>query len=168
MVSTLYSLSLRTLTWTLLWPPASSEPTDSSDPPPHPSDHHPDGPVPRYFHSAEAWGNKILVFGGEGYSTLGEGENVDAVPLRTLSDLCVWDTDKNSWEFPEPTCAEGVEPPAPRYAHLGAVSSFLEPASSDFATVPSASREKSRLIIMGGQDIRNTCQSLSFGHTATL
>ncbi|KAM0749811.1 hypothetical protein T439DRAFT_290018 [Meredithblackwellia eburnea MCA 4105] len=132
MVSTLYTLSLRTLTWTLLWPPTVSE-ANGVPPPSTPA-----GPDPRYFHSAEAWGNKIVVFGGEGYSAVAEGESVDNVPLRTLGDICIWDTEKNEWDLRQPTCAEGVDPPAPRYAHLG------------------PPQEKSLLIIMGGQDIRNT------------
>lgn len=161
MVSTLYSLSLRTLVWTLLWPPPAAA-TDGT--PAGAANTHPNGPVPRYFHSAEAWGNKIVVFGGEGYAIVAEGGSPDTVPLRTLGDVCIWDTEKNAWEFPELTCAEGLEPPAPRYAHLGVVSSFLPPPTPEFHVGSTArtDREQSLLIVMGGQDIRNTCEQVFF------
>lgn len=145
MVSTLYSLSLRTLEWRLLWPPA--EPTTSDEAPPI-------GPAARYFHSAEAWGSKIIVFGGEGYAETeggaaeAEGDEEEQAPLCTLGDLCIWDTETGKWEFPEAECDEGVELPAPRYAHLAAVSSV----------VGEGGKEQSVMLLMGGQDIRNTCE----------
>ncbi|KAI5477773.1 regulatory protein Ral2 [Pseudohyphozyma bogoriensis] len=169
MVSTLYRLSLVTLTWTRLWPPPSSTFTDSTDPSPpptatpssepslHPPNEHPGGPVPRYFHSAEAWGNKIVIFGGEGYAPLQDGETIDQVPLITLGDVIVWDTVEGKWEFPEVGCEEGVERPEPRYAHLGVVSSFVEEGKGVLASEEESRwRERSLLIILGGQDIKNT------------
>lgn len=158
MVSTLYSLSLRTLEWQLLWPPTTTSTAEASTPAPV-------GPAARYFHSAEAWGHKIVIFGGEGYAESegggtadgqGEGEGgdeeeeEDQAPLCTLGDLCIWDTEKRTWEFPSPECEEGVEPPAPRYAHLGVVSTVVDEKEV----------EKSVMLLMGGQDIRNTCEWL--------
>lgn len=149
MIASLYSLSLRTLQWRLLWPPP---PSSSSEERATPT---PTGPAPRYFHSCEAWGTKLVIFGGEGYaeseSGAGDGgaDDEELAPLCTLGDLCIWDTQTNSWEFPLPECDEGVEPPAPRYAHLGVVSTVIEGGS-----------EKSAMLLMGGQDIRNTCECL--------
>ncbi|GAA5966010.1 hypothetical protein JCM21900_004922 [Sporobolomyces salmonicolor] len=56
MVSTLYSLDLRTLVWTKLWPKAEAERAGASGE---------EGPSPRYFHSAETWEDKLLLFGGQ-------------------------------------------------------------------------------------------------------
>lgn len=150
MVSTLYSLSLRTLTWTLLWPPPpSSSPSVV-------------GPAPRYFHSAEAWGSKIIIAFGEGYAP-NEGESDDPAPLCTLDDVCIWDTENGGWEFPELRCAEGVEPPAPRYAHLAVVQQWEDVRGLEEDRVE---REKSVMVIVGGQDVRNTCE-LSVGSLET-
>jgi hypothetical protein len=132
MVSTLYSLSLRTLTWTLLSPLPGSSSTV---------------PAPRYFHSAEAWGSKIVIFGGEGY---GPEDGVDGAPLCTLGDVCIWDTVKSEWTFPEIVCVEGVEAPAPRYAHLAVVQTFVDEAKGG--------ADSSVMVFIGGQDVRNTCK----------
>lgn len=138
MVSNLYSLSLRTLTWTLLSPlPTSSNPS-------------PQVPAPRYFHSAEAWGDKIVIFGGEGYGPPEEG--MDGAPLCTLGDVCIWDTVEGEWSFPAMACGEGVEVPAPRYAHLAVVQTFVDEQKGV---------ESSVMVIIGGQDVRNTCESLA-------
>ncbi|GAA5864561.1 hypothetical protein JCM8547_005580 [Rhodosporidiobolus lusitaniae] len=168
MVSTLYRLDLRTLVWTCLWstpssptsptaaapetPTASSSSASPSSSPLASSN----APQARYFHSACAWGDKLVIFGGEGYEpTPSEsssspsapvGEDGAPVPaLRTLDDLCIWDTKEGRWVESETKCKEGVERPAPRYAHLGVVTSAL-----------TEGREKSVMLIMGGQDIRNT------------
>lgn len=156
MVSTLYCLSLRTLTWTVLWPPPADEASTST----HDRDETlKDGPAPRYFHSAEAWGKKIVIFGGEGYSFVGADEDLDAAPLCTLDDLCIWDTENKVWEFPRTSCAEGVERPAPRYAHLGVITSFSNypfTSSAPFRPIDIEKDETSLLIILGGQDINNS------------
>lgn len=150
MISSLYSLSLRTLEWRLLWPSPSASTSVAAGTPALPSI----GPAPRYFHSCEAWGNKLVIFGGEGYAESQNGaaeggdEDDEPAPLCTLGDLCIWDTTTNTWEFPTPECDEGVEPPAPRYAHLGAVSTIVDPDGA----------EKGVMLLMGGQDIRNTCE----------
>lgn len=151
MVSTLYSLNLNTLAWTNLTPPTSSL-----------------SPSPRYFHSAEAWGNKIIIFGGEGYATSSAnsqglqviGTTVDptASPLCTLGDLWIWDTIKGEWENPEPACIEGVEKPEGRYAHLSIVNSSYSDQRRGTGGLfgGEVEKESSTLTIIGGQDLANT------------
>lgn len=144
MVNSLYALSLHTLTWTLLWPSPSSSSSTA-------------GPAPRYFHSAEAWGSKVIVFGGEGYLP-NERETDDPTPLCTLDDVCIWDTEKGVWEVPELGCAEGVERPAARYAHLAVVQRWGQEKGLVESGVE---RERSVMVIIGGQDVRNTCRSFA-------
>ncbi|GAA6019966.1 hypothetical protein JCM10207_003352 [Rhodosporidiobolus poonsookiae] len=159
MASTLYRLDLRTLAWTFLW---GSPPTPSSspgtEPPPLPLFPSSDatGPQARYFHSACAWGDKLVIFGGEGYEpttpggTVAAEDDPSAVPaLRTLDDVCIWDTKEGRWIESETKCRDGVERPAPRYAHLGAVTTTVVEDEG-------GRREKSVMLVMGGQDIRNT------------
>ena len=144
MVGTLYRLDLPSGEWTRLWPVEGGDAAAQ-------------GPQPRYFHSACAWGDKLVIFGGEGYggddAPAAEPPSSEADPahsLRTLGDVCVWDTVEGRWLDGETRCAEGVERPAARYAHLGAVTS-----------VAVEGRDKAVLVIMGGQDVRNTCASRS-------
>ena len=152
MVSTLYCLSLRTLIWTLL------SPTNSPSSPPNSLT-----PAPRYFHSADVWGKKLVIYGGEGYSPLPLEGATELSPLCTQGDICIWDTETNSWQLPEPNCAPGVEPPASRYAHLGVVSTYL-PSTTDASRTPFSTttvgegegKERSMLIIIGGQNLQNT------------
>lgn len=152
MVSTLYALNLNTLSWTNLTPPNSIP-----------------SPAPRYFHSAESWGNKIIIFGGEGYaasSSSSEGLEVSSStsidptssPLRTLGDLWIWDTIKGEWENPEPTCVEGVEKPEGRYAHLSIVNSSVSDLRRGTGGLfgGELEQERSTLTIIGGQDLANT------------
>ncbi|GAA5901105.1 hypothetical protein JCM6882_006118 [Rhodosporidiobolus microsporus] len=160
MVSTLYRLDLRTLAWTLL--SASSPPTSPSAPSSaDTASSAAEAPQARYFHSACAWGDKLVIFGGEGYepssptgeapsspATAGEAE-APAPSLRTLDDVCIWDTTEGRWLVAETKCKEGVERPAPRYAHLGAVTSAVMEEDG-------VRKEKSVLLVMGGQDLRNT------------
>ncbi|GAA5840143.1 hypothetical protein JCM9279_002290 [Rhodotorula babjevae] len=145
MVGTLYRLDLSTGEWTQLWPPQDGGAAAPAA----------QGPQPRYFHSACAWGSRLVVFGGEGYggdeapaSGAAEPPSSEADPahaLRTLGDVCVWDTVEARWLDGETRCAEGVERPAARYAHLGVVTS-----------VAVDGRDKALMVIMGGQDVRNT------------
>ncbi|GAA5820360.1 hypothetical protein JCM11251_005592 [Rhodosporidiobolus azoricus] len=157
MVSTLYRLDLRSLTWTLLSPSPSTAAAPSSPDSPSPAD----TPQARYFHSACAWGDKLVIFGGEGYeptspngdgpsSPSSGGDSSSAPSLRTLDDVCIWDTTKDRWMPAETKCKEGVERPAPRYAHLGAVTSAVVEEEGGVM------REKSVMLVMGGQDLRNT------------
>ncbi|KDE02970.1 hypothetical protein MVLG_06504 [Microbotryum lychnidis-dioicae p1A1 Lamole] len=176
MVDTLYSLSLRTLEWQLLWPPHRSTEngidftTENPDPNSptklkNVADVSNPGPAPRYFHSAEAWGKKLVVAFGEGYSSVpadseagskdtggsgAEGDSNDGFgELFTLGDVCIWDIEKKVWEMPEIKCAPGVEGPEARYAHLACITS-----------VGGGSKEtggdKQVMVIMGGQDVKNT------------
>ncbi|GAA5961620.1 hypothetical protein JCM21900_002827 [Sporobolomyces salmonicolor] len=164
MVSSLYSLDLRTLVWAQLWPPPSPSPSGESADPAAPVTPLPSfSPQARYFHSACAWGDKLVIFGGEGYgdppSSPSNADSDPAAPsssssaeqdppaLRTLDDLSIWDATKGCWlDIGEIKVAGGVEPPAPRYAHLGVVSNAVGEDGTD----------KSYMLVMGGQDIRNT------------
>ncbi|BGP16253.1 hypothetical protein JCM10213v2_004251 [Rhodosporidiobolus nylandii] len=156
MVSTLYRLDLSTLVWACLSTSPSQSPASSPETPTSATPTSGPAPQARYFHSACAWGDKLVIFGGEGYeesspsasSSSAGGE--DAAPaLRTLDDVCIWDTRENRWLSAETQCKEGVERPAPRYAHLGVVTSAVVEEEGQ-------KREKSVMLIMGGQDIRNT------------
>lgn len=159
MVSSLYSLNLTTLSWTLLWPPLS--PDSSSPPNSFNTTSVGPGPSPRYFHSAEAFGtSKIVFFGGESYQpTLPidpESDATEAAPvLLTLGDVFVWDTTKKEWEFPEVGCAEGVELPIKRYAHLASV---LTATNERRVGLEGVDRPDSNvMVVIGGQDVKNSC-----------
>lgn len=96
--------------------------------------------------------------------------------LQTLDDLHVYDTERAVWEeIGEVKLGEGVEEkPSPRYAHLGVVCTAWDGAGEfegqgeedgmiEKGRNGGGGKGKSRLMIMGGQDIKNTCQfSLSF------
>ncbi|GAA6059897.1 hypothetical protein JCM10212_005280 [Sporobolomyces blumeae] len=211
MVSTLYSLDLRTLEWVRLWPrpaptgaskregddPEASATTDGSS--------EPAGPQARYFHSACAWNDKLVIFGGEGYhvavppspspstasssialESSGASTRTDSSTqpaLETLDDLQMWDTVKREWveiDQDKIACKDGVERPKARYAHLGVVCTGVVDDDDDNDDTEAAkeektagdeqaqvevgetqgekrrNKEKSCLLIMGGQDIRNT------------
>ncbi|BGP40240.1 hypothetical protein JCM10449v2_004198 [Rhodotorula kratochvilovae] len=153
MVGTLYRLDLASGAWAQLWPPAAGEDEGANGA---------QGPQARYFHSACAWGDKLVIFGGEGYgadesasgssfaSTDATPETDPALALRTLDDVFVWDTAAGRWLDGETSCAEGVERPAARYAHLGVVT------SAAVADGEGEKREKAVMLVMGGQDIKNT------------
>jgi hypothetical protein len=149
MVNELRCLDLNTLVWEKLWP---LEGISESE-----------GPQPRYFHryaitgrlfspvltslldSADAWGSKLVIFGGMGQSPDQENqassptESASTAPdpnLSVLSDLLIYDTIAHTWASPQTGLRKGVEPPLPRYAHLSAISNEC-------------------LVILGGQDILN-------------
>ncbi|GAA6033989.1 hypothetical protein JCM8097_000636 [Rhodosporidiobolus ruineniae] len=164
MVSTLYKLDLRSLAWSQVWPPSSSSAGEADE----------DGPQARYFHSACAWGDKLVIFGGEGYedaplsppSSAGRnsltastaingstGTSETAPQLRTLADVCIWDTTEGRWLEAETKVAETVERPAPRYAHLGVATSAVVEEEVEGRR---EKRERSVMLVMGGQDVRNT------------
>ncbi|GEM11084.1 regulatory protein Ral2 [Rhodotorula toruloides] len=154
MVDTLFALDLRRLAWNKLWPPTSPSASSAK------------GPTPRYFHSAAAWEDKLVVFGGQRFvpssgTSKGDGH------LETLDELLVWDTKKQSWLFPNTAVRNGARRPTPRYAHLSVVSTVstepivLCPPSSSSSSSSSGSRQpsdtstSSRLVIIGGQDYEN-------------
>ncbi|KAJ2962716.1 hypothetical protein NQZ79_g2181 [Umbelopsis isabellina] len=112
MTNDLYVLDLETFIWSRFIPPPDSEPAPKS----------------RYFHSASVYQDKIVFFGGMGYSrTSTEG-------LCALDDVCWLDTETMEWHYIEslPTLFNA----RPRYAHLSTVSG-------------------NKLIIVGGQDLNN-------------
>lgn len=161
MVSTLYSLNLKTLVWTQSTPPIGS--SGSREIPP---------PQARYFHSACAWGEtKLVIFGGEGYHSSSSSTTTSsdtetsiteepAPALQTLDDLHIYNVEERKWEeVGQVKVRDGLERPKPRYAHLGVVCTGEEEVEIDGEV---RKREKSSLMIMGGQDIRNTCASLHF------
>lgn len=131
MVSSLHSLDLRTYEWYRAFP--TSDTTDS-------------GPRPRYFHSATAWDDKLVIFGGQALRA-----DVDAAEgsaqLKTLADIAIWDTTTRIWTIPTPALASGMLPPPPRYAHLAVVSEAFSGHDSSSAAA--------RLTIIGGQDDNN-------------
>jgi len=94
-------------------------------------------PPPLVGSSVTVIGDAAFVFGGR------------LVPSRTMVGT-LYRLDLPSGEWTRLWPAEGVERPAARYAHLGAVTS-----------VAVEGRDKAVLVIMGGQDVRNTCASRS-------
>ncbi|BGO95746.1 hypothetical protein NBRC10512_001582 [Rhodotorula toruloides] len=153
MVDTLYALDLRRLVWDKLWPPPSSAPPASK------------GPTPRYFHSAAAWEDKLVVFGGQRFvPALGSGAGNGEGHLETLDELIVWDTQERCWSFPSTAVRNGAKRPTPRYAHLSVVSTvstepiaLFPPSSSSLPASrrPSDAPTSSRLLVLGGQDYEN-------------
>ncbi|KAG6897756.1 hypothetical protein C0992_011425 [Termitomyces sp. T32_za158] len=96
----------------------------------------PDDDVPRarYFHSADAWNNKLIIFGGMS----NQPDSINPEDLCVLNDVRFFDITTRHWlpasqSIPVP---EQLSPRA-RYAHLSSVSA-------------------GRLFIIGGQDFNNT------------
>ncbi|GAA6020482.1 hypothetical protein JCM11491_001368 [Sporobolomyces phaffii] len=157
MVSTLYALDLRTLVWTRV-NPATSSPASSTSALPLVQ------PSPRYFHSAEAWGDKLVVFGGQSYvveeatppGSLSIEGGGGGGHLETLDELWIFDTVSQTWSSPLPTAKPGTALPIPRYAHLAVVATVSSeppvPGFEDRAPPPSTT---SRLVVIGGQDYQN-------------
>jgi len=95
------------------------------------------GPHPRYFHSAEAWGNKLVIFGGMGYaattpnpanpstdsSTPNHQPSESDLGLCVLDDLVIFDSISCTWSFPATSPAPHIAMPSPRYAHLSCLTS---------------------------------------------
>lgn len=150
MVNSLHALDLRSLAWTQLWPPCPGSTMFR-------------GPAPRYFHSAQAWGDKLVVFGGQtfvaGPGPASQGPSGADSPqggaggrLETLDELVIFDTKLRTWSFPSPSLASGVSRPSPRYAHLSVVTAVASRPSPGFRE---PSRHSSRLVVIGGQDYEN-------------
>ncbi|KAI9289567.1 hypothetical protein BC943DRAFT_314653 [Umbelopsis sp. AD052] len=112
MTNSLYILDLKTLEWTRHIPTPDNEKAAS----------------PRYFHSAEAYQNQIVFFGGMGYSR----ESVDG--LCVLDDVSVLDV--NTLEWSHHTIEKTLYSPRPRYAHLSSI-------------------VQNTLVVVGGQDMTN-------------
>lgn len=113
MTNSLYILDLNTLEWSRHIPTPDSEAAAN----------------PRYFHSAEAYQNQIIFFGGMGYSR----ESADG--LCVLDDVSVLDVKTLEWKHH--TIEKTLYSPRPRYAHL---SSIVE----------------NTLVVVGGQDMTNS------------
>ncbi|OCH85579.1 regulatory protein ral2 [Obba rivulosa] len=93
-------------------------------------------PQARYFHSADAWNNHLVVFGG--MSIRPHSDNPE--DLCVLNDVRLFDLTAKRWlPFPS-NSAEAASPnsltPNARYAHLSSVTA-------------------NRLFIIGGQDLNN-------------
>uniref|UniRef100_A0A0W0FUG0 Regulatory protein ral2 n=1 Tax=Moniliophthora roreri TaxID=221103 RepID=A0A0W0FUG0_MONRR len=118
MVSDLYAFDLETFVWEKI----QAFPED-------------DIPRPRYFHSADAWNNQLIIFGG--MSNQPDSPNPDE--LCVLNDVRFFDLTTRHWipasQFPAPVSETFV--PRARYAHLSSVTA-------------------DRLFIIGGQDFFNT------------
>ncbi|KAI9287466.1 hypothetical protein BC943DRAFT_274885 [Umbelopsis sp. AD052] len=112
MTNDMYILNLETLEWTRFIPPPGAERP----------------PRPRYFHSANAYDDQLVIFGGMGYSRSSEDG------LCALDDVCVFNVAKMEWRFG--SIAPTLYNARARYAHLSSVSGNL-------------------LVIVGGQDMNN-------------
>ncbi|KAL8292010.1 hypothetical protein RQP46_001476 [Phenoliferia psychrophenolica] len=140
--STLYALSLNTLTWELVVPPSPSNYISASS--------HPDlqEPTPRYFHSAAAWGDKIVFFGGEAFSSPSprsldreDASTPSSTSLQALSDVFLFDVHSRTWIFPSTTSLPGVSPPTPRFGSLAVIRP--DPLGDS-------------LYVIGGQEVQNS------------
>ncbi|GJN94458.1 hypothetical protein Rhopal_007538-T1 [Rhodotorula paludigena] len=144
MTNSVYALDLRSLAWTKLWPPAAV-PTSAT------AAVAAEGPAPRYFHSAQAWDDQLVIFGGQSYVAGSDGSG--GAHLETLNELVLFDTKRHTWSFPSPTCRPGTSAPSPRYAHLSQVTRVASRPPPGFAQDPPT--YSSRLVILGGQDAEN-------------
>ncbi|KAG0254597.1 hypothetical protein BG011_005645, partial [Mortierella polycephala] len=89
-------------------------------------------PIERYFHSANAYKNTIVIFGGMGPSgQVVEGQSHDLV---VFDDIKILDLDLLQWRHVR--IPSSPYAPKPRYAHLSSISG-------------------SKLVIIGGQNISN-------------
>ncbi|EPQ54558.1 galactose oxidase [Gloeophyllum trabeum ATCC 11539] len=115
MVADLYVFDLETFVWEKIAP-------------------YPDDGLPpaRYFHSADAWNNSLIIFGGMGISP--DSDNPE--DLCVLNDVRFFDLSSRRWSSPSVTAASENLIPKARYAHLSSVTS-------------------DRLFIIGGQDLAN-------------
>lgn len=118
MVSDIYMFDLETFHWERLPQP--------------PED---DIPQARYFHSADAWRNHLIIFGGMAIKP--QSDNPE--DLCVLNDVRLFDFTSGHWVPSSATSGESSPPsfvPNARYAHLSSVSA-------------------DRLFIIGGQDLAN-------------
>ncbi|EST10176.2 Kelch-type beta propeller [Kalmanozyma brasiliensis GHG001] len=130
MVNTLYILDLDEMRWSRLTPttkPSLGQTEASSE-----------QPRPRYFHSADLWQDKIVFFGGMGYSQ-GQPDPHTGEPaeeLCVLGELLAFDLSTQQWDYtldfasrrpatdndPSTSIQSETLQPAPRYAHLSSLS----------------------------------------------
>ncbi|KAI8361319.1 hypothetical protein B0O80DRAFT_380359, partial [Mortierella sp. GBAus27b] len=88
-------------------------------------------PTERYFHSANAYKNMVVIFGGMGPAAIAGEDQQDLV---VFSDINVLDLELLQWR--QVRIPSSSHAPKPRYAHLSSISG-------------------SKLVIIGGQDIAN-------------
>lgn len=198
MISDMYRLDLQTLVWEKILPANSSsnpkgkgralnsDRDPSHDAPPSPQDSPQldtclNSPRPRYFHSAEAWDDKLVIFGGMGYANnlvdhTQQPTSLDPAPdpevgLCVLDDVLVYDCTHRTWSFPVTSAAPNIAIPSPRYAHLSCLTSeagyagpLTEADYLDFAPTskskpqilkPNKRPQRNLLTLLGGQDISN-------------
>ncbi|KAF5353073.1 hypothetical protein D9758_008752 [Tetrapyrgos nigripes] len=113
--SDLYVFDLESLIWERIKPFSQGE-----------------APTPRYFHSADTWDNKLVIFGGMGDQPFSSSE------FCTLSDVRFFDLGTRRWLpiIQSSPSAPQVSIPQARYAHISSVIS-------------------NQLVIIGGQDLDN-------------
>ncbi|EPQ29632.1 uncharacterized protein PFL1_02851 [Pseudozyma flocculosa PF-1] len=148
MINHLYCLDLERMVWTRISPSSAAESSSSAsasvDSAAAASE-----PQPRYFHSADLWNNKIIIFGGMGYSTAPDAsrspQEVKNDDLCVLDEVLAFDLASQTWDlsfspsaldYAEPSASHLQAKPAPRYAHLSSISD-------------------DSLIIVGGQNMTN-------------
>ncbi|GAA6004634.1 uncharacterized protein JCM10292_005699 [Rhodotorula paludigena] len=144
MTNSVYALDLRSLAWAKLWPPAAVPASATAAVAA-------EGPAPRYFHSAQAWDDQLVIFGGQSYVAGSSGSG--GAHLETLNELVLFDTKRHTWSFPSPTCLPGTSAPSPRYAHLSQLTRVASRPPPGFSQDPPT--YSSRLVILGGQDADN-------------
>lgn len=183
MVQTLYKLDLLKLEWKLLSPSTKDdEKVARVEPPPQARYFHSCcswGTNKLVIFGGEGYNESTSTTTTEETSTTtttNEGGAVPAAPtLETLNDLHIYNVETEEWEnIGEIKLGQGVlEKPKPRYAHLGVVctawpddldqdqqDSEQEIEGDDDEKKKKKLKEegKSCLMIMGGQDIKNTCK----------
>lgn len=114
MVSDIYMFDLETLRWEKI----IQSPED-------------DVPQARYFHSADAWNNHLIIFGGMAISL--HSDNPE--DLCVLNDVRLFDLSTHRW-VPSKDYSPSSPIPKARYAHLSSVTA-------------------NKLFIIGGQDLNN-------------
>ncbi|GAC72899.1 kelch repeat-containing proteins [Moesziomyces antarcticus T-34] len=136
MVNSLYRLDLDHMKWSKLTPTTKPLSSDSSSS----AQTLPAHPQPRYFHSADLWNDKIIFFGGMGYSQRpsqdANAAHAAATPadeLCVLDELLAFDLTTQQWDYsfdvvsrhfdaqPSHSSTDSLRP-APRYAHLSSLS----------------------------------------------
>ncbi|TKY85241.1 hypothetical protein EX895_006321 [Sporisorium graminicola] len=144
MVNTLYVLDLDEMKWSRLTPssrPKLGSPEAAATAPSS------EQPQPRYFHSADLWHDKIIIFGGMGYSQGAQDPSTGAPAeeLCVLDELLAFDLTTQQWDYSFDVASRNIassssQPeaprPAPRYAHLSSLSGDM-------------------LSIIGGQNLAN-------------
>ncbi|PWZ00918.1 hypothetical protein BCV70DRAFT_173605 [Testicularia cyperi] len=165
MVNTLYRLDLDEMRWHKLMPTTKLANESGSGSSVESAAGSLRQPQPRYFHSADLWRDKIVFFGGMGYSSSEADTQSGQEPGTRTEELCVldevlaFDLSTQMWDYGFDTSAtvsnaagsaststsasgspelagRDVQRPAPRYAHLSSLSGDV-------------------LTIIGGQNLAN-------------